>query len=134
MAFPHTASFTIAEQNISLLCKAIAHPARLRIVSRLHAARNKGLMHPELTHDIGLTQGTISQHLLQLRQMELIQSQSLGTSTHHKINPLMLDTVDLLGAMITLANNSIDKISSEKTLEKLRRTSTSVRNLDAPEV
>ncbi|UGT62188.1 Rv2640c family ArsR-like transcriptional regulator [Nocardia asteroides] len=70
---------------IALRLKAIADPARVRLLSILlthpDGERNVG----ELADAIGLGESTVSHHLTQLRRAGLIASERRGMNTYHSV-------------------------------------------------
>lgn len=64
------------EQELATLCKALAHPARVRIVKLLLAQRH--CICSDIAGAIPLAQSTVSQHLKQLKQAGLIQGEIDG--------------------------------------------------------
>jgi len=75
------------EQDLELaeIAKALAHPARIAIIKYLLEA--KQCITGDLTEQIGLAQPTISQHLKELRAIDIIQGTITGTAVNYCINP-----------------------------------------------
>ena len=75
------------EQDLELaaIAKALAHPARIAILKHLLEA--KQCITGDLTEQIGLAQPTISQHLKELRAIDIIQGTITGTAINYCINP-----------------------------------------------
>ena len=73
--------------NIStdILFSALAHSIRLRCLLLL--LEHEELCVCELTHAIGAAQPTISRHLAQLRETELVSDRRAGLWIHYRINP-----------------------------------------------
>jgi ArsR family transcriptional regulator, arsenate/arsenite/antimonite-responsive transcriptional repressor len=67
-----------AEQLASLL-KAVAEPARLRILSLIQAQPNHEACVCHLTEPLGLTQPTVSHHLKVLLQAGLVEREQRGS-------------------------------------------------------
>ena len=75
-----------AEQNkLAQLMKALAHPARIAILQQI--VKSESCICGDLVNDLGLAQATISQHLKELKNAELIQGTIEGTSICYCINP-----------------------------------------------
>lgn len=75
-----------AEQNkLAQLMKALAHPARIAILQQI--IKSSSCICGDLVVDLGLAQATISQHLKELKNAELIQGTIEGTSICYCINP-----------------------------------------------
>jgi ArsR family transcriptional regulator len=64
---------------------ALAHPTRLRCLLLL--LEHGELCVCELTHAIGAAQPTVSRHLAQLREAELVSDRREGQWIHYRINP-----------------------------------------------
>jgi predicted transcriptional regulator len=77
--------FTAEQNEIAVLAKAFAHPARVAILQ--HLFRINACVCGDLVEEIGLAQATISQHLKELKKLGLIQGTIEGTSVCYCINP-----------------------------------------------
>lgn len=76
--------FTNNQNNIALLAKAFAHPARVAILQQLFKINS--CYCGDLVNEIGLAQPTISQHLKELKNLGLIKGSIEGTSVCYCIN------------------------------------------------
>lgn len=76
--------FTQEQNNIATLAKAFAHPARVAILQYLF--QKKSCICGDLVEEIGLAQPTISQHLKELKALNLIKGNIEGTSICYCIN------------------------------------------------
>ncbi|WP_084457711.1 ArsR/SmtB family transcription factor [Desulfocurvus vexinensis] len=65
--------------ELALLCKALAHPARVRIVD--HLARAGRCICGEIVEIMPLAQSTVSQHLKILKECGLVQGEIEGPRT-----------------------------------------------------
>jgi len=75
-------------------CAALSDPSRLLI---LYALNEKPLNVTELTHELGLSQPTISRHLKVLRERGLVYAVRAGTViTYHLSDPRLIQALDLL--------------------------------------
>lgn len=74
---------------LSTVAKALAHPARLRIV-RLLASQND-CRGAELFSDLPLAQSTISQHLAVLKEAGIVHSHSSGQASVYCLDPDVLN-------------------------------------------
>jgi ArsR family transcriptional regulator len=72
--------------EISVLLKAIADPARLRLVSLIACHEGGEACVCELTGAFDLTAPTISHHLRVLREAGLISSERRGTWVYYRTN------------------------------------------------
>lgn len=84
MGLTKTEIFTDAQNEIATLAKAFAHPARVAILHHLFKADS--CICGDLVEQIGLAQPTISQHLKELKKLDLIQGNIEGTSVCYCIN------------------------------------------------
>jgi DNA-binding transcriptional ArsR family regulator len=80
-----TELFTLEQNELSALAKAIAHPARIAILQ--HLARINACVCGDIVDEVGLAQPTVSQHLKELKAVGLIQGTVEGTSICYCINP-----------------------------------------------
>lgn len=77
------------EEQTALVAKALAHPARIRIV-RLLAEQTECRGH-EVFSELPLAQSTVSEHLRVLKEAGLVQSQPVGTSMTYCLVASVLD-------------------------------------------
>ena len=101
------AAETTAEQDVAVLAKALAHPARVRIMRLLlaHDACYCG----QLVEELSLAQATVSQHLKVLKDAGLIVGEIEGlrtcycasrerlTELHELVRGILDDAVELAG-------------------------------------
>ncbi len=84
MGLIKTEKFTDTQNQIALLAKAFGHPARVAIIQ--HLFKIKACVCGDLVEEIGLAQPTISQHLKELKNLNLIQGTIEGTSVCYCIH------------------------------------------------
>ena len=72
--------------QIALRLKALADPARVKIMSLLFGSSDDGLNSGELAAAIGVGESTISHHLNQLRNAGLVESTRQGVNVYHRPN------------------------------------------------
>ncbi len=77
--------FTDQQNVLSNYAKVLGHPARIAILQ--HIFKSNSCICGDLVEEIGLAQATISQHLKELKRLELIQGNIEGTSVCYCINP-----------------------------------------------
>lgn len=77
--------FTKQQNEIASIAKAFAHPARIAIIQ--HLLNSNTCINGDLVHELGLAQATISQHLKELKNAEIIQGTIEGVSMSYCINP-----------------------------------------------
>lgn len=74
--------------DIADLAKALAHPARLRIIRLLCAS--PGCIGGEIVDAVGLAQSTVSEHLRILRAATVITGEISGPRICYALNPAAL--------------------------------------------
>jgi ArsR family transcriptional regulator len=82
--------------EISVLLKALADPARLRLVSLIACHEGGEACVCELAGAFDLTAPTISHHLRVLREAGLISSERRGTWVYYRTNPDVLARLSAL--------------------------------------
>lgn len=75
--------------EIAELAKALAHPARLRIVRLLLAT--PGCIGGDIVNAVGLAQSTVSEHLRILKAAGVISGEISGPRTCYALNPAALE-------------------------------------------
>ena len=76
--------FTEEQNNLAIIAKALAHPARIAIIEFL--LKSNTCVNGTLVQELGLAQATISQHLRELKNIGIIQGSIEGTSMCYCIN------------------------------------------------
>jgi ArsR family transcriptional regulator len=84
MGTTKTEIFNDNQNQIALIAKAFAHPARVAILQQIFKAN--ACICGDLVDEIGLAQPTISQHLKELKNLGLIKGTIEGTSVCYCIN------------------------------------------------
>jgi ArsR family transcriptional regulator len=79
----------MTEVQMARVAKALAHPARIRIVNLL-AAQTECRGH-DVFSELPLAQSTVSEHLRVLKAAGLVQSQSVGTAMVYCLVAQVLD-------------------------------------------
>lgn len=85
MGATKTDLFTKQQNDIAVMAKAIAHPARVAILQQL--VKKNACVCGDLVDEFGLSQPTISQHLKELKNAGIIQGTVEGTSVCYCLNP-----------------------------------------------
>ncbi len=80
---------TKTDDQLSALCKALAHPARVQIVRFL--AKRGSCQTGSLADELPLAQSTVSEHLRILREAGIIDGEIDGTRRCYCINREVLD-------------------------------------------
>lgn len=77
--------FTEQQNKLAGMMKALAHPARIAIIQ--HLIKANACICGDLVEELGLAQATISQHLKELKSVDIIQGTIEGTSVCYCIDP-----------------------------------------------
>src|SRR6201990_1450023 len=85
MGLTKTEIFTEEQNQLAIMLKALAHPARIAILQQIIKAN--ACVCSSLVDDLGLAQATISQHLKELKNAGLIQGTIEGVSVCYCIEP-----------------------------------------------
>ena len=78
MGITKTEIFSTEQNQLAVMLKALAHPARLAILQRIIASNT--CICGDLVSELSLAQATISQHLKELKNAGLIKGSIEGTS------------------------------------------------------
>ena len=78
----------VTDIDIADLAKALAHPARLRILRLLVAT--PGCIGGDIVEAVGLAQSTVSEHLRILKAVGVITGEISGPRTCYMLNPAAL--------------------------------------------
>ena len=76
-----------AALEVALRLKALADPARVKIMSYLFSSSAGEENSGDLAAALGLTESTVSHHLTQLRQAGLVESERRGMNVYHRAAP-----------------------------------------------
>ena len=102
-----TAAPTISEPDAVALAttlKALADPARLRLLSIIAAHEGGDACVCDLTEQVGLSQPTVSHHLKVLVDAGLLTREKRGVWAHYSLVPGALDAITAhLGSHLTAA-------------------------------
>ncbi len=85
MGATKTDLFSKQDNELAVMAKAIAHPARIAILRKL--TLTNACICGDLVEELGLAQPTISQHLKELKNAGLIRGTVEGASVCYCINP-----------------------------------------------
>lgn len=99
--------FTSEQNQLSMLLKAIAHPARIAILQQIISAN--ACICGDLVEELGLAQATISQHLKELKNAGIIQGTIEGVKVCYCIDP---NTWSLLESLLGSFLGSYQKTES----------------------
>lgn len=87
------------DPDIAELAKALAHPARLRILALLQAT--PGCIGGEIVDAVGLAQSTVSEHLRILKAVGLISGEIDGPRICYALQPSALEPLAAFIAGLT---------------------------------
>jgi len=85
MGATRTELFSEEQNALAMAAKAFAHPARVAIIQ--HLLKINACINGDLVEELGLAQATISQHLLELKEIGIIQGRVEGTRVNYCLNP-----------------------------------------------
>jgi len=86
--------FSKEQNEMAMMAKAIAHPARIAILQYL--VRKNACVCGDLVEELGLAQATTSQHLKELKTAGIIQGSIEGASICYCINPIVWNQYRIL--------------------------------------
>lgn len=84
MAMSKKDLFETKEVELSLISKALGHPARIRIIKLLLNKNHQTCQ--EIVDSLPLAQSTVSQHLSELRHSNLVTAKTEGTKVIYSID------------------------------------------------
>jgi|ERR1035438_10151629 DNA-binding transcriptional ArsR family regulator len=84
MGLTKTENFTERQNQLALMLKALAHPARIAIIDHLISANE--CITGDLVDVLGLSQATTSQHLRELKDVGLLKGKIEGTAMNYCID------------------------------------------------
>lgn len=97
--------FTNEQNHLASIAKVLGHPARIAILQ--HLFKLNSCVCGDLVDVIGLAQPTISQHLKELKKLDIIQGTIEGTSVCYCINPEKWKEIKLLlSSFLNLDSNN----------------------------
>ena len=94
MGTTKTDLFTLEQNEIAALAKALGHPARIAILQ--HIIKSKECINSDLVNELGLAQATISQHLRELKNLGIIKGTTEGVSICYCIDSKKWQTIKVL--------------------------------------
>lgn len=74
-------------EDLAVRLKALADPARLRLLSMLLAAPDGEACTCDLVEPLGLTQPTVSHHLKKLSEVGIVEGEKRGRWTWYRVDP-----------------------------------------------
>ncbi len=91
MGITKTEIFTEEQNRIARIAKVLGHPARIAILEYLFKIQS--CICGDLVNEIGLAQPTISQHLKELKNINIIKGTIEGTSICYCIDQEVLNEI-----------------------------------------
>jgi len=91
MTYAKTAAFTEEQQHLSRVAKALAHPARVAIIQLL--ASKHTCISGDIAAELPLSRTTVSQHLQELKALDLIRGEIDGLTVCYCLNTELLRQV-----------------------------------------
>ena len=89
--------FKVVNEELSVLCKALAHPARVQILQILLERR---CLCGDVVNALPLAQSTVSEHLRILKDVGLIQDEADGPRRAYCVNQRLLERFKALIAAL----------------------------------
>lgn len=77
----------VVNEELSVLCKALAHPVRVQI---LHMLLERRCLCGDLVEALPVAQSTVSEHLRILKEAGLVQDEADGPRRHYCVNQRLL--------------------------------------------
>ncbi|MCF8464692.1 MAG: metalloregulator ArsR/SmtB family transcription factor [Flavobacteriales bacterium] len=91
MGLSKTHQFTVEQNSLAEMAKALAHPARIAILQYLSTQKN--CVCGSIVNEVGLAQATVSQHLKALKEAGFIDGTVEGASVCYCLNTEKLGDV-----------------------------------------
>jgi len=91
MTYAKTTAFTAEQQQLARVAKALAHPARVAIIQFL--AGQKTCISGDIAAELPLARTTVSQHLQELKALDLIRGEIDGLTVCYCLNTVLLRRV-----------------------------------------
>lgn len=91
MGVTKTALFTDSQNELAQIFKALGHPARIAILEFL--LKQKSCICGDIVDELPLSQPTISQHLKELKSVNLIQGSIEGNTICYCVNTETIEKI-----------------------------------------
>jgi DNA-binding transcriptional ArsR family regulator len=89
MGISKSEEFSVKDNKIAAIAKALSHPARVAILKLL--IKKQACVCGDIVDELPLSQSTVSQHLKELKAAGLIQGEIEGTKVCYCVNLENLD-------------------------------------------
>jgi ArsR family transcriptional regulator len=104
---------TIPDEQLVRMFKALAHPARLRIVQLLSVRQS--CVCSEVVDEIPLAQATVSQHLKVLKEAGIITGEIQGPAVCYCLAPGALESLKLgVAGLVSIASSHQDVLQVQR--------------------
>ncbi len=115
MSFSKARFFTQTDFHFSMLCHALSHPARIAILRKL--IEEQCCSTSGFTKEMPLCRASVSQHLMILREMHILQCAQQYPTVLYSLNPNLPATYRAIIDMILKVDQyfprtAVDEISS----------------------
>jgi ArsR family transcriptional regulator len=107
MGITKTEYYTLEQNDLATLAKAIGHPARIAIIQ--HLIRVNSCICGDIVNELPLSQPTVSQHLKELKNAGLIKGSVEGNAICYCLNE---DGFNKIKHFFTDVNTYFDKINT----------------------
>ena len=91
MTYAKTEAFTAQQQQLARVAKALAHPARVAIIQLL--ASKTTCISGDIAAELPLSRTTVTQHLQELKSLDLIRGEIEGLTVCYCLNTNLLRQV-----------------------------------------
>ncbi|TGE21504.1 ArsR family transcriptional regulator [Hymenobacter aquaticus] len=91
MTYAKTTAFTAEQQQLARVAKALAHPARVAIIQLL--ASKTTCISGDIAAELPLSRTTVTQHLQELKALDLIRGEIDGLTVCYCLNTTLLRQV-----------------------------------------
>jgi len=91
MGTSKTNLFSEQQNQLAVIAKVLGHPARIAILQ--YILKSPKCINSSLVNELGLAQATISQHLKELKQAEIIKGSIEGNSMCYCINDVRWEEI-----------------------------------------
>ncbi|WP_236705221.1 ArsR/SmtB family transcription factor [Hymenobacter sp. AT01-02] len=91
MTYAKTTAFTAEQQQLARVAKALAHPARVAIIQLL--ASKQTCISGDIAAELPLSRTTVTQHLQELKALDLIRGEIDGLTVCYCLNTELLQRV-----------------------------------------
>ncbi|NGX83084.1 metalloregulator ArsR/SmtB family transcription factor [Aequorivita sp. KMM 9714] len=96
------------DNDLALIAKVFAHPARIAIIN--YIASSKGCLCKDIANHIQLSQPTTTQHLQVIRRVGVLDYDFVGATMYYRLNKTVFAKMKLsMGSYFEVIENKISK-------------------------